>query len=80
MESLDVVVVYAGDGVVRFAKPEKDQILGFDGGIASWKVGDGVGLIVLHEDVAERTTSRLSHAQSCELSVEVATPTEVGKL
>ena len=51
VEWLDVLVVYGNECVVGFPKPEENKLTGTDGNVASWVVGKGCSLEILHVDV-----------------------------
>ena len=80
VEWLNVLVVYCNNCVVGFPIPEEDELTGTDGIVTSWVVGKGCSLEVLHIDVRQWAAGGLTHAKPFELFVELAIPSEVGKI
>ena len=80
MKWLYVVVANGGDCVVGFSVPEQNHVTGIGVVVASKVVGKGSSLKILHIDVRQWTSGRLTYAKSLELLVEVAPLPEVGQM
>ena len=51
VEWFNVLVVYCDKCVIGLPQPKEDQLTGTDGTVASWVVGKGCSLEILHVDV-----------------------------
>ena len=80
VEWLNVLVVDCNKCVIGLPVPEENKLTGTDGIVASWVVGKGCSLEVLHVNVRQWATGGFTHTKTLELLVKVTIPSKVGKI